>query len=395
MEEFSSSDCNNLTMLATKSFNQIIEQVQTSCLNFQIQISPFSALISLKKSLIKDQSGNPVLPTKHPLSSSELVDTLEMKNLELVRKLNTLTNEHAALINDYAEAKNTIKKLEDFKQNAGIKVEAASSEHVEKIEDELDELKKALKGRDDEIFQLQVAHNTSKAVSNKLNKVLEQNKFKYEKETSLLEKEHRFEIKAWKKRLGNEQKEKIKLVKKYEKALNDDENIVDEKKNEEIDNSEEIKHATSESEVICSICAEPILDFKPKYFLGEPFNPACNKCDDSFSGDNSGPDPDGCKHTPVCTVRQPHPPPLLAVTHLINEHSKYHEHMMSVSGVPGRYGGCDRCMSAYSKNYGCDDCVWLKWHGDLHGYPDIHPSDFKKYLEPSEWSVVSDLPFGF
>ena len=38
-----------------------------------------------------------------------------------------------------------------------------------------------------------------------------------------------------------------------------------------------------------------------------------------------------------------------------------------------------------------DDCVWLKWHGELYGYPDIHPSDLKKYLESSEWSTVSTL----
>ena len=63
--------------------------------------------------------------------------------------------------------------------------------------------------------------------------------------------------------------------------------------------------------------------------------------------------------------------------------------MMSMQGVPGRYGGCDRCMEAYSKNYGCDDGVGLKWHGDLHGYPDLLPSDLRKYLESSEWSIVS------
>ena len=51
---------------------------------------------------------------------------------------------------------------------------------------------------------------------------------------------------------------------------------------------------------------------------------------------------------------------------------------MSADGVPGRYGGHDRCLDAYSKNYGCDDCVWLKWHGELHGFPDINPYDFKK-----------------
>ena len=108
----------------------------------------------------------------------------------------------------------------------------------------------------------------------------------------------------------------------------------------------------------------------------------------SFEGDNSGPDPSGCKHTPVCVIRQPHPPPYPSITHLVNEVTKYHEHMMTRAGVPGRYPGCERCMNAYSKNYGCQGCIWLKWHGELHGYPDIHPSDYKKHLDPTVWEEL-------
>ena len=82
IEEIMNSDC-NLTMLATKSFNQIIEQIQTSSLNFQIQISPFSAIISLKKSLIKDHSGNPLLPTNLSRSGGRQEDILDEKILSL------------------------------------------------------------------------------------------------------------------------------------------------------------------------------------------------------------------------------------------------------------------------------------------------------------------------
>ena len=62
MDEIKSSD---MTMVASHIFNDIIDQVQRSCLNFQVQLSPFSALISLKKSLVNDKSGNPVHPTMH------------------------------------------------------------------------------------------------------------------------------------------------------------------------------------------------------------------------------------------------------------------------------------------------------------------------------------------
>ena len=92
----------------------------------------------------------------------------------------------------------------------------------------------------------------------------------------------------------------------------------------------------------------------------------------------------GCWHTPQCIVRQPRPPPLPGLTHIKNNDSQYHVHMMSKAGVPGAYGGHDSCLNASSsKNYGCDSCVWFKWHGQLHGYPDINPHDYKKYMEPS------------
>ena len=113
-------------------------------------------------------------------------------------------------------------------------------------------------------------------------------------------------------------------------------------------------------------------------------NPPCDDADDEILEN----DYSRCEHTPVCVIRQPYPTPYPSKTHIVNENSKYHEHMLSRAGVPGRYPGHEKCMDAYSKNYGCEDCVWLKWHGDLHGYPDIHPSDFKKYLEPSEWEEV-------
>ena len=95
-----------------------------------------------------------------------------------------------------------------------------------------------------------------------------------------------------------------------------------------------------------------------------------------------------CNHSPQCTIRQPRPPPLPSVTFLVNHQSKYHEHILTRAGVPGCYGGHSQCFSIDNANYGCEDCVWLKWHGDLHGYPDINPWDFKKYLAPSDWPAL-------
>ena len=140
--------------------------------------------------------------------------------------------------------------------------------------------------------------------------------------------------------------------------------------------------------------------------MGEEINAACEKCDSPISSDTDDDEHcensdvlqtkscgiiikdcsvdgnSGCSHSPQCIIRQPYPPPLPSITHIRNNASKYHVYMLETSGVPGRFGGHDKCLNAYSKNYGCDACVWLKWYGELHGLPDIHPQDFRKYLDP-------------
>ena len=63
IEKFTDSDVVNVNMLAEESFRSILEQVQSSKLNFYLKLSPFSATISIKKSFIKDENGCQVLPS--------------------------------------------------------------------------------------------------------------------------------------------------------------------------------------------------------------------------------------------------------------------------------------------------------------------------------------------
>ena len=49
-------------MTASETFENLLKQVQSSYLNFKIELSPFSAIIHLKKSYIKNQQGIPLLP---------------------------------------------------------------------------------------------------------------------------------------------------------------------------------------------------------------------------------------------------------------------------------------------------------------------------------------------
>ena len=59
MEQFNNSDVNdrNPAMLALNAYENIIDQIRSSGLNFHLQLSPFSALISLKRSFVKERSG--------------------------------------------------------------------------------------------------------------------------------------------------------------------------------------------------------------------------------------------------------------------------------------------------------------------------------------------------
>ena len=95
-----------------------------------------------------------------------------------------------------------------------------------------------------------------------------------------------------------------------------------------------------------------------------------------------------CSHSTQCIERQPKPPPPDKCSILQHTGSKYHEHLASTSGVPARYHTHENCMEIDHHNYGCRDCVWYKWWGELHGYPDINPWDFKKHLDPSEWPAL-------
>ena len=67
------------TMLAKTAFDKILEEIQSSHLNFQLQMSPFSASIFIKKSFIKDKLGNMLLPA-HKLATQNSVYSTRIVN---------------------------------------------------------------------------------------------------------------------------------------------------------------------------------------------------------------------------------------------------------------------------------------------------------------------------
>ena len=90
----------NSTMAAASNFDCIVKIIQLSNLNFKLQLSPFTANISLKKTPVKDRAGGvPLLPHVNHPSSADIV-ALVAKNLKLENDLVKIQNDYTETMND-------------------------------------------------------------------------------------------------------------------------------------------------------------------------------------------------------------------------------------------------------------------------------------------------------
>ena len=85
-------------------------------------------------------------------------------------------------------------ELSNMKQNYEKSINECTAAY-----DAIKELKGDLKARDDIICDLEVSNKIATESANKLNKIMNDSRKKYEKEKADLMKEHKIEIKAWKK----------------------------------------------------------------------------------------------------------------------------------------------------------------------------------------------------
>ena len=112
-------------MLASNAFTSIINQIRMSNLNYQLQLSPFSAYISLKQSLIKERSGAPRLPpapetqVSRDTSLESVVAALVEKNLQLERKLEEVQAAYTDAVDKLQE--NNIKKEPEDKTDLSLR----------------------------------------------------------------------------------------------------------------------------------------------------------------------------------------------------------------------------------------------------------------------------------
>ena len=111
----------NITMIATTVFDDLVGRVKASNLNFTIQMSPFSAYISLKKSFIRDKAGAFVLPTPADtvnFGKEAEYDTLKSDNFKLQKEVKSLKSMNQTLMDELACSKAMIKDLKSIQGNA-------------------------------------------------------------------------------------------------------------------------------------------------------------------------------------------------------------------------------------------------------------------------------------
>ena len=125
----------DLTMMAENVFDDILSMIKNSKLNFQLKLSPFSAHISLKKSLQKDRIGRLQIPS----FESDEVKQLKRNNKQLQSEIDTLN-----LIHDksYNELKSTKKKLKELETYVQVRTEVDElTREIMKLKSENDTLK--------------------------------------------------------------------------------------------------------------------------------------------------------------------------------------------------------------------------------------------------------------
>ena len=187
MEERITSEKINPTMLATETFYHLLEQVQKSGLNFHMQASPYSAVISVKKSFIKDMSGKLILPLPRNENVSAIID----RNEKLELDIKTLTKLHEDTLRDCERAYETIKSLETKQKELRIKVEETKINKEKLLEAEVKKLESTIKNRDKEIADLKNANRAATEASEILKETLTENRLKQDDERVNLENENR------------------------------------------------------------------------------------------------------------------------------------------------------------------------------------------------------------
>ena len=375
-----------------ESCAQILRSVRSSSLNYASQETPFSIYLTIRKSWNKHHPGH--VPVA--LGSESLLDT------------GKLASENLSLKTEVTDVKAQLKAAKDIISVIETKVEVAEAEAYQ-LHKSIKKWKEALERNDDEIKILKstIKSNNSEKVKNStelisLKKVLKlRDKEIYDLENCNIDQQGT--IKSLKLNESESKKEKVKLEKQ---AKNLEKKILNLKKKncspEFINNNTTV---TSLAHTTCSAptsqesssgtslvsssvpltCPPTPSSSRPEKFTTAPYSstslPAttstkftsCPLSSPTLQTTTSEVS-NTCKHRPQCVQRQPKPPPPDKCSILVHNGSKYHELKTSgAHGLPACYGPHEDCMKVENRNFGCSEYIWFKKWGELHGLPDLYP----------------------
>ena len=237
MDKLADSDA---TMVATNSFNNILHVIQSSCLNYHIEVSPFSAVISLKKSVAKDKSGVPLIDNYNTSDRSSAIE----EELVILRK------KHGQILNKLEEAKSTISALQD-----------------------------AVKDRENAFNELVAQHETLRKSTNTLGMVMNENRVNFEEEKLSIYKDHMKEVKVWEKDLENAKKRHIMLEEKLHTLIDNNQNeSAYYAPNNSFVPTSELSGVSVPTVMVCEVCSTQLHIFNAEHLLGERGQLACDRC---------------------------------------------------------------------------------------------------------------------
>ena len=415
----------------------LLSKIKNSNLNFALSETPFAVSICIKKSFIRDKNGSPKYPASN-FSESQTFLSEEIKSLkttiaqyeidqeasnQAIHDLDLKLQKAKVEIGDILLQRNQLKQANDMKLDEVADLTFRSNTlklEAERLKKEYDSFQKLLKTKDREINNLKMKNEN---MSENLAKTKEEKVILLEEKNQIV-KEKKLQIKL--------SKINSKTNSKYTNTLSTSSSDVSTNTlSTSRSNVSTNTFCTSSSDVSTNtptistntIRPDASTDIPPTSQLGQDFatsppiaattsysssdlatTSSYSSSDLATTSSNSSSslattsvknyttlqentpfNSTVCLHTVQCVARQPRPPPPEKCTILVNHRSKYHEHMVSKDGVPSRYGTHDYCMRIDHNNYGCEECVWYKWWGELHGYPDTSPWRYQKHVDPSKW----------
>ena len=179
--EFNSSDFHP-TMAPATVFDSIIHQIQASNLNFKLQLSPFAADISIKKTPVKNKAGAPYPPKPHVLPAA--VKDLIPKNFKLEQELAYVKNEFAIAIDDAKTTREMLEKLQ--KKNTEVAESKAVvdkyMEDIKNLVEENNQLKRTNENKEIKLRNLESLIKIRNDDVNKLGNELKELREKFNKE---------------------------------------------------------------------------------------------------------------------------------------------------------------------------------------------------------------------